>query len=313
MNHKKLISIVAGCYNEESNIMELHQRVTQAMQAFQEYDYEILLIDNASTDCTVDVIRAIAAEDKHLKAIVNVRDFGHIRSPYYALLQAKGDAVIGMASDLEDPPELIPDFIRQWERGYKIVIGVRRMSAERGVMPLLRSGYYALITRISEIKLVRNFTGFGLYDRRVMDILREIDDPYPYFRGLICDLGFARAEIAFDKPVRKHGLSKGSFFVNLDSALLGIVNYSKMPLRVATLFGLSMSTLSFITGAYYLVRKLLQWEEFQLGIAPIAVGLFFCMGALFFLLGLLGEYIGLLVTHIVRRPMVVEKERINFN
>jgi polyisoprenyl-phosphate glycosyltransferase len=312
MSDRKLISIVAGCFNERDNIEELHARITAAMLQVPQYDYEIILIDNASTDGTVDVIRKVARNDKRLKAIVNVRNFGHIRSPYHALLLAKGDAVIGMASDLEDPPELLPEFIRRWEEGFKIAIGVRRKHEERGLTPLLRRAYYSLITRISDVEQVQNFTGFGLYDRAVMDILRDIDDPYPYFRGLICEIGYARAEVPFDKPVRKRGISKGTFFVYLDSALLGIVNHSKAPLRLATLMGACMSGLSFLMGIYYLIRKLMAWSEFQMGIAPLAISLFFFLGMLFLLVGLLGEYIGLLVTHTVRRPMVVEHERINF-
>ena len=312
MSTRKLISIVAGCFNERENIAELHARVTAVMRQLPHYDYEIILIDNASTDGTVEVIRAIARIDKHLKAIVNVRNFGHIRSPYHALLLAEGDAVIGMASDLEDPPELLPEFIRYWEQGFKIAVGVRRNHAGRGLTPLLRKAYYALITRISDVDQVPNFTGFGLYDRAVMDILRDIDDPYPYFRGLICEIGFPRAQVPFDKPIRKHGRSKGTFFVYLDSALLGIVNHTKGPLRLATLLGIAISGMSFPLGVYYLGRKLMAWSEFQMGIAPLAVSLFFFLGVLFLLLGLLGEYIGLLVTHTIRRPMVVENERINF-
>lgn len=313
MSDRKLISIVAGCFNERDNIAELHERITAVMQQVPQYDYEIVLIDNASTDGTVDVIREIAARDRRLKAIVNVRNFGHIRSPYHALLLAQGDAVIGMASDLEDPPELILDFIRKWEEGFKIAIGVRRKHEERGLMPLMRRAYYALITRVSEIEQVQNFTGFGLYDKAVMNILRDIADPYPYFRGLICEIGYARAEIPFDKPVRKRGISKGTFLVYLDSALLGIVNHSKAPLRLATIIGMAMSGLSFLAGIYYFIRKLLAWSEFQMGLAPLAIGLFFFLGMLFLFLGLLGEYVGLLVTHTVKRPMVVEKERINFD
>jgi glycosyltransferase involved in cell wall biosynthesis len=310
---KKMISIVAGCFNERDNIAELHARITSVMAKTPQYDYEIILIDNASADGTVDIIRAIAAHDRKLKAIINVRNFGHIRSPYHAFLLAEGDAVIGMASDLEDPPELILEFIRKWEEGFRIAIAVRRSSAERGlVVPLLRKAYYSLITRISEVDQVRNFTGFGLYDRCVMDILRSIRDPYPYFRGLICEIGYPRAEIPFDKPVRKRGLSKGNFFIYLDSALLGIVNHSKAPLRLATIIGICMSGMSFITGTYYLVRKLIYWNDFQVGIAPLATSLFFFLGILFLMIGLLGEYVGLLVTHTVKRPMVVEQERINF-
>jgi polyisoprenyl-phosphate glycosyltransferase len=309
---KKLISIVSGCYNEQENIAPLYERISKVMADFPAYDYEIILIDNSSTDGTVAEIRKIAEKDKRLKAIVNVRNFGHIRSPYHAFLLAQGDAVIGMASDLEDPPELIADFIRKWEEGYKIAIGVRRSSEERGVFAFLRGIYYTLITNISEVDQVKNFTGFGLYDKQVMDILRSLDDPYPYFRGLICELGFPRAEIPFDKTVRRHGLSKGGFFIYLDSALLGVVNHTKAPLRLATLLGLLMSAVSFLAGIYYLVRKLVAWDEFQLGLAPLMVGQFMMMGVLFVLLGLIGEYVGLIVTHVVRRPMVVEKERINF-
>ncbi|MGI4815433.1 MAG: glycosyltransferase family 2 protein [Janthinobacterium lividum] len=312
MSDRKLISIVAGCFNERDNIAELHARITAAMLQMPQHDYEIILIDNASTDGTVDVIREIASQDERMKAIVNVRNFGHIRSPYHALLLANGDAVIGMASDLEDPPELLPEFIRKWEAGFKIAIGVRRKHEERGLMALMRKAYYSLITRISEVEQVRNFTGFGLYDRAVIDILRRIDDPYPYFRGLICEIGYPRAEILFDKPLRKRGTSKGNFFVYLDSALLGIVNHSKAPLRLATVMGIGMSGISFFMGIYYLVRKLFAWNEFQMGLAPLAISLLFFMGMLFLLLGLLGEYIGLLVTQTVRRPMVVEQERINF-
>lgn len=313
MSGKKKISIVAGCYNEEENVGPLCKRIGAVMEQFPELDYEILLIDNASSDNTVENIRALAAEDKRIKAIVNVRNFGHIRSPYHALLTADGDATIGMASDLEDPPELIADFIRAWLAGFKIAIGVRRKSAETGLMPIMRKSYYRLIRRISDIDQVPNFTGFGLYDRAVMDILRDIKDPYPYFRGLISEIGYTRAEIPFDKPVRQHGLSKGNFFVYLDSALLGIVNHTKAPLRLATLFGLGMSALSILIGFYYLVRKLIDWNQFDMGIAPLVVGQFFFLGIMLLLLGLIGEYVGLLVTHIVKRPMVVEKERINFD
>lgn len=312
-NPKKLISIIAGCYNEEDNIAELFDRIKKAIAPYTQYDFEVILADNCSTDNTVGVIRELASQDKRLKAILNVRNFGHIRSPYHALLTAQGDAVIGMASDLEDPPELLPQFIEKWEQGFKIAIGVRAKSDERGLMPHFRNAYYALISRVSDIEQVRHFTGFGLYDKQVIQILRSLNDPYPYFRGLICDIGFPRAEIPFHKPMRKHGLSKGTFFVYVDSALLGIVNHTKAPLRLATLFGIGMSVLSVLIGLYYLFRKLTDWNEFDIGIAPLMVGQFFFLGIMFFLLGLIGEYVGLLVTHVVRRPMVVERERINFD
>lgn len=312
MSNKKIVSIVAGCYNEVDNVEELTRRVGLAMSQFPELDYEIILIDNDSVDGTDLKIKQLCKADKRIKAIFNVRNFGHIRSPYHALLQAQGDAVIGMASDLEDPPELIVDFVKNWLKGSKIVIGVRRSHQEKGITPYLRKLYYSLITRISEVDQVRNFTGFGLYDKKVMDILRDMQDPYPYFRGLICEIGYPRVEVPFDKPLRRSGLSKGNFFVYLDSALLGVVNHSKAPLRLATIIGGAMSGLSFMLGVYYLVRKLIAWDDFQVGLAPLAIALFFFLGVLFFLVGMLGEYIGLLVTHTVRRPMVVERERVNF-
>jgi polyisoprenyl-phosphate glycosyltransferase len=310
---KKLISIVAGCYNEEGNIPELHARITRVMQQHPQYDYEIILIDNASTDGTVEEIKKIADKDKRLKAIVNVRNFGHVRSGYYAFTSAKGDAVIMMVSDLEEPPELISRFISEWEKGYKIAIGIRKKSDERGVMPFFRKAYYALMKRISDIDHISNFTGFGLYDRQVMDLLREYHDPYPYFRGVICELGFPRAEVFYDKIQRKRGISKGNFFVYFDLALLGIVNSSKAPLRLATIFGIGMSVLSFVIGIYYMIEKMSNWSGFQMGLAPLAIGMFFMMGVLFFLVGIIGEYIGLILTHTVKRPMVVEQERINYD
>lgn len=312
VNRRKLISIVAGCFNEEENVAELHRRITAVMTGFPQYDYEILLIDNASTDKTVSEIKRIAATDKHLKAIVNVRNFGHIRSPWHAFQLCQGDAVVAMASDLEDPPELINEFLKQWEAGYKVAIAVRRSSEENAFRRFMRRTYYSMITRLSEVEQIRNFTGFGLYDKAVMDELRAMRDPYPYFRGLIAELGFKRVEIPFDKPVRTRGFSKGTFLIYLDSALLGVVNHSRVPLRFATILGVMMSAASFMFGLYYLIRKLMAWDQFQMGIAPLAVGLFFFIGILFVLLGLMGEYIGLLVTHIVRRPLVVEEERINF-
>lgn len=310
---RKKISVVAGCYNEEENIPELHERLLAVMQGLSQYDYEIILIDNASTDGTQAVIRELAEKDPKLKAIFNMRNFGHIRSPYHGLLQARGDAVVAMASDLEDPPELIPQLLQEWEKGFNVVAAVRRSTRERGLYPLLRSVYYSIIQKLSEVEQVENFTGFGLYDRKVVSLLRQIMDPYPYLRGLVSELGFPIAKVPFDKPYRKRGFSKGTFYIYMDMALLGIVNHSKLPLRVATLVGFVLSFLSFISGGFYLVWKLLFWETMQMGVAPAVVGLFFIMGVLLAMLGLVGEYVALIVTHTLNRPVVVERERLNFS
>jgi len=307
----KKISIITPCFNEEENLEELHERICSVMSALQ-YDYEHILIDNASTDRTREILRKLASTDKHLKVIFNTRNFGHIRSPYYAILQATGDAVVGMASDLQDPPERLPDFIRKWEEGYKVVIGIKKKSEEPGIFFFFRSLYYRMLRKLSDVPLIDNFTGFGLYDRQVVEILRSLDDPYPYFRGLIADLGFERAEIEFEQPRRKRGISKNNFYTLYDLAMLGVTGYTKVPLRLATMFGFIASLTSFLIGLVYLIYKLLFWFQFSLGSAPIVIGLFFIGSVQLFFLGIVGEYIGAIYTQVMKRPLVIEKERINF-
>ncbi len=307
----KKISIVTPCFNEKDNLEELHQRI-RAVMCDLPYDYEHILIDNASTDCSAEILRKLASADQHVKVIINTRNFGHIRSPYHAMLQADGDAVIGMASDLQDPPERIPEFIQKWEEGYKVVIGVKNKSEEPGFIFFLRSVYYRTLRMLSEVPLIDNFTGFGLYDRQVVNILRELNDPYPYFRGLIADLGFERAQINFVQPRRKRGISKSNFYSLYDMAMLGFTGYTKVPLRVAAMFGFVASLTSFLVGLVYLVYKLLFWFRFQLGAAPIVIGLFFIGSVQLFFLGIVGEYIGAIYTQVMKRPLVIEKERINF-
>lgn len=308
----KKISIVTGCYNEAGNITEFWLRVSAVMKLLPQYDYEILIIDNCSTDKTRSEIRTICAKDTKVKAIFNVRNFGPVRSGSYAFFQCLGDAVIVLVSDLEDPPELIPTFIKQWEQGYKVVFSVRTASEERGLMPLARKVFYRLMVLISETKQIPNATGAGLYDQLVVSQMRGMNDPNPNMRWLVSELGWPVAQVPFVKPLRKRGVSSYNFMGYFDMALSGIVNHSKLPLRLATLTGCLVSFLSFCTGLYYLSMKLLLWDEFQLGLAPVIVGMFLSMGLLFLFLGLIGEYVGLLVTHVVRRPVVVEEERINF-
>jgi glycosyltransferase involved in cell wall biosynthesis len=307
----KLISIVTPCYNEEDNIEELYQRVAAVMAA-QPYDYEHICIDNCSTDGTVQKIKEIAARDKRLKLIVNARNFGHIRSPYYGILQSHGDACVLIASDLQDPPEMIAEFIKKWEQGYKTVLSVKSKSEESSIMFGLRKIYYRLITRISEVPLVQNATGAGLFDRAVIDILRSIQDPYPYFRGLLCEIGFPIATVPFKQPRRQRGITKNNFYTLYDIAMLGITNHSKIPLRLMAMSGFLLAFLSLLVALFFLVAKLVFWNSFQLGIAPIIIGIFFFGAIQAFFIGVLGEYIGSIHTQVRNMPLVVELERVNF-
>jgi glycosyltransferase involved in cell wall biosynthesis len=309
----KKISIITPCYNEEQNILELHEQLDRVMSEIPEYDYEIIFIDNASTDNSVEVLRQLAKSDPRVRVIVNTRNFGHIRSPYHGLLQAHGDAVITMASDLQDPPILIKEFIKKWKEGYKVVLGVKSSSKEIKIVYFLRSLYYRTLAKLTDVELVEHFTGFGLYDKQVVDILRQINDPYPYFRGLIADIGFPSAKIEFQQPERQNGISKSSFYALYDMAMLGFTNYTKIPLRLATMFGFLTAAISLLVGLFYLVYKLIYWQEFSLGSAPIIVGLFFFGAIQLFFLGIVGEYIGAIYTQVLHRPLVIEKERINFD
>jgi len=309
--NNKLISIVTPCYNEEDNIEELCQRVAEVMAA-QPYDYEHICIDNCSTDETVRKIKEIAANDKRLKLIVNARNFGHIRSPYYAILQSRGDACVLIASDLQDPPEMIAEFIKKWEQGYKTVLAVKPESEESPFMFGLRKAYYRLIGRISEVPLVRNATGAGLFDRVVIDILRSIQDPYPYFRGLLCEIGFPIALVPFKQPRRKGGITKNNFYTLYDIAMLGITNHSKVPLRLMTIGGFLLSFLSLFVALTFFVAKLVYWDSFELGVAPLLIGVFFFGAIQAFFIGVLGEYIGSIHTQVRNMPLVVEIERVNF-
>jgi len=316
------ISIVTGCYNEQDNVAELCGQIRAVMASLppraqpdggaDPYTYEHIFIDNASSDDTVKVLRGICAEDPRVKVIVNTRNFGHIRSPFYGLLQARGEAVIYVVADLQDPPETIRDFVAKWEAGYKVVVGVKQESHEKRSMFFVRRVFYRLIDRLSEVPLVRNFTGFGLYDKIVIEKLREIDDPYPYFRGLICDLGYDRAEIPFVQPSRRRGVTKNNFYSLYDLAMLGITNHSKVPLRLAAMAGFALSILALLVAAVYLVIKLVFWNTFSLGLAPLVIGVYFIGSVQLFFIGILGEYIGSIHTQVYHRPLVIERERINF-
>jgi glycosyltransferase involved in cell wall biosynthesis len=309
---EKLISVVSGCYNEEENVRECYEQVKKVFADIGSYRYEHIFIDNASKDKTVAILREIAAKDKNVKVIVNARNFGHIRSPHHAMIQARGDAVISLVSDLQDPPELIKVFLKKWEEGFRVVIAVKADSEESPLFFAIRKLYYELVSRLAEIDLNKNFTGFGLYDRRFIDILAEIDDPYPYFRGLVSEIGFPLAKIPYHQPVRKRGITSNNFYRLYDMAMLGITNHSKVPLRLATMIGFLVSFLSLGIAFGYFVMKILYWNSFSLGLAPLEIGLFFFGSVQLFFIGILGEYIGSIYTQVQKRPHVVELERINF-
>lgn len=310
--YPKKISIISPCYNEEENIEELYRRVTRVMDALPRYTFEYLLIDNASTDRTVELLRQLAQRDQRIKVIVNARNFGHIRSPYWGILQTTGSATVYLASDLQDPPELIPRLIESWEKGWQVVLGVKPISQTNGLIHQLRKIYYSLLQKISEVEIVRDATGFGLYDQKVITELRKIQDPYPFLRGLICELGFPITTIAFDQPRRLRGITKNNFYSLFDIAMLGIVSHSKVPLRLSTFIGIGLGLLSFLVAIYYTVMKLLYWENFPIGLAPLTIGFFLFMSLIFIFIGLLGEYIASIHTYVQNRPIVIEKERINF-
>ena len=309
----KLISVVTPCYNEEQNVETLYRQVKEVFKNLPGCQYEHIFIDNSSVDQTVHLLKQIAQSDKNVKIIVNARNFGHIRSPYYGLLQANGDAVILMVADLQDPPLLINDFISKWEEGYKIVTGTKTKSNENRIVFLIRKMFYNTISRISEANQIKNFTGFGLYDRQFIEILRNLDEPYPYFRGLIAELGFCRIEIPYTQPKREKGKTKNNFYTLYDIAMLGFVNHSKLPLRLSSFIGFTVALLSLLIAVAYFVYKLVFWKDFQVGIAPLVIGIFFFGGVQLFFLGIIGEYIGAIFTSVKKRPLVVEKERINFD
>ena len=311
----KKISIVTGCYNEEDNVKLLYEKISAQMSQYKnKYEWELIYIDNCSTDNTVNILKDIASADKKVKIIVNSRNFGHIRSPHYAILNAYGDAVIFMVSDLQDPPELLPELIKKWEDGYKIVLAQKNVSEESKFMFTIRRIFYGLLRNIVDdnTEQIKQFTGFGLYDKQVVDVFRTIDDPYPYFRGLISEVGFEKAIVNFTQPTRKRGRTKNNFYTLYDMAMLGIVKHSKVPLRLATVTGFILSVISVTIALFYLIYKLIFWTSFEVGIAPLVIGLFTFASFQLFVLGLVGEYVGAIYTRVDKKPLVIEKERINF-
>lgn len=309
---KKKISIITPTYNEKENIKFLYEEIKNIIKKIDKYEFELVIIDNASTDGTVDILKEIAAHDSSVKIILNTRNFGHIRSPYWGIMQTSGDATIYLASDFQDPPDKIPQFIEEWERGWKIVLGVKPVSVSKSFFIKIRRLYYKILDEIAEIDIIRDTTGFGLYDKQVLDHIRTIYDPYPFLRGLICELGYPIKTLEFIQPNRNRGISKNNFYTLYDIAILGLISHSNVPLRISSFIGYIFAGISLLLGISYLILKITNWYEFQAGIAPIIVSFFLLFALLFIFIGILGEYISVIYTHVRNRPIVVEKERINF-
>ena len=309
---KKLVSVVSSCFNEEENIGPLVERLKAVFAKIPQVDWELILLDNASTDGTVCKAKELCAQNPNVRLIVNARNFGHVRSPFHGLMQAKGDAAILIASDLEDPPELIEDFVLRWEQGFDVVAGVYQNAQSSSVLSACRSLYYWSLDKLADARPISSFTGFALYSRRFLEIVRNVNDPYPYLRGMVSEIGLPTALVPFEKPARISGVSKSNFFVLVDMAISGFVSMSRAPARLATLAGGFLSAVSFLMAMAFLVSKLIFWKSFALGMAPLLIGMFFFSSIQLLFLGLIGEYVSSIHQKNQNRPLLVEKERVGF-
>ncbi len=313
-DRKKVISIMIPCYNEVENVGPISRRIVEIMEGeLSRYDYELLFIDNCSTDGTREKLEEICAGNKRIKAIFNVTNFGQFNSPFYGMCQTSGDCTISMACDFQDPPELIPQFVAEWENGYKIVSAIKKGSKENAFIYFLRTVYYRLIRNMSDVKMIENFTGTGLYDKSFISLLKQLDDPIPFLRGIVAEYNFKRKEIPFVQPKRRAGKTSNNFYRLYDAAMLSITSYTKVGLRLATFFGFFAGIISFGIAIYYTVMKLTHWYSFSAGYAPMLIGVFLIGSLQLFFIGFLGEYILNINTRIMHRPLVVEEKRINFD
>ena len=313
MSARKLVSIMVPCYNEEENVVPISEAIVAQMEKLPQYDYELLFIDNCSTDQTRPLLRQICAKNKKIKAIFNVKNFGQFNSPVYGLCQTTGDCTISICADFQDPVEMIPVFLKYWEEGYQIVHGVKTSSQESKLVYALRSVYYKLIKKFSSVEQIEQFTGFGLYDKSFIDVLRNLKDPTPFIRGIVAELGGKRKAVPYEQPQRRAGKTHNNWYTLYDAAMLSFTSYTKIGLRAATFIGLSVAAVSFIIALVYLILKLINWKNFVAGTAPIVVGMFFLGAVQLIFLGIIGEYILSMNRRIMNRPLVVEEERINFS
>ena len=309
----KKISVLIPCYNEEENVVPISEAVIKTLQKdLPEYDYELVFIDNDSQDHTRSLIRQLCDENPKIKAIFNARNFGQFNSPYYGMLQITGDCVIEMVADFQDPVELIPQYVHEWEKGYKIVIGIKTSSKENRLMYWLRGCYYKMMKKLSDVEQIEQFTGSGLYDRDFIEVLRNLDDPTPFLRGIVAELGFKIKQIPYEQPKRRAGETKNHFYQLYDAAMLSITSYTKAGLRLATIFGSICSLISMVVAVVYLVMKLMYWDRFPAGMAPVLIGMCFLGSVQIFFIGLMGEYILSINARVMKRPLVIEEERLNF-
>jgi len=313
-NKRKTISVMIPCFNEEENIKQIYEAVKDEIcTKCQDYDYEILFIDNKSKDRTREIIRGICTIDKHVKAIFNIRNFGQFNSPYYGLCQTNGDCTILLCADFQDPVQMIPIMVREWENGHKVISMVKTTSRENGLMYFFRSIYYKIIRMMSDVPQIEHFTGFGLYDKSFIDILRKLQDPTPFLRGIVAEYAPEHLEIQYEQKRRKAGKTHNNFFTLFDAAMLSFTCYTKDGLRLATFSGFTISFISFLIAIFYLIQKILHWDQFVAGSAPILIGVFFLGGVQMLFIGLLGEYVMSMNTRVINRPLVLEEERLNFD
>lgn len=310
----KTISIVVPCYNEEENVVAMADAIRGMFRkSLPDYRYELIFIDNDSADSTRALIRGLCQSDPDIKGIFNAKNFGQFNSPYYAMLQSTGDCTVLMAADFQDPVEMIPQYVKEWESGYKIVIGIKKSSQENKLMYWLRGCYYKLIKRLSDVEQIEQFTGFGLYDAKFIQVLRDLDDPTPFLRGIVAELGFRRKEIPYEQPKRRAGKTSNNFYRLYDAAMLSITSYTKVGLRLATIFGSICSAASLLVALIYLILKLIYWDRFAAGMAPLLIGMLFLGSVQIFFIGLVGEYILTINSRVMKRPLVIEEERLNFD
>ena len=309
----KKISVLVPCFNEKENVVDISKAIVKEIETkLPQYEYELVFIDNCSTDGTRDLLRGICSENFKIKAILNARNFGQFNSPFYGMCQTTGDCTITMCCDFQDPVEMIPRFVEEWEKGYKIVSAIKTSSKENGLIYLLRTIYYKMIHKMSSVDMIEHFTGFGLYDKSFINLLKELDDPIPFIRGIVAEFGYKRKEIEYEQPRRKAGKTHNNWYSLYDAAMLSITSYTKVGLRLATFGGFLCSAISVLVGVIYLILKILNWSSFQAGIAPLIIGMCFIGSIQLLFIGLLGEYIMNINTRVMHRPLVVEEERINF-